>query len=175
MPQSPAPTGNGNGNGPVVFVCTGNICRSPLAERLATVLDPTTQFRSAGTYAMEGMEMDAGMAQQLERLGGSPAGHRAECMRTAHGWNPRLVLALTREHRDFIVQRCPDLAGGTVVLKPYARLVERGLVQPWDAPSPANAHSTETGTYDDDIADPYRLGWREEKRCADDIDAALRR
>ena len=58
---------------PVVFVCTGNICRSPLAERLAAHLDPHTSFASAGTHAMVGSDMDAGMAAELSRLGGDPS------------------------------------------------------------------------------------------------------
>ena len=66
----------------ILYVCTGNICRSPLAERLLTMrLDAALGQRSsvfgvtsAGTHGWDGSEMDPAAASQLIRLGGDPAG-----------------------------------------------------------------------------------------------------
>jgi len=164
---------------PVVFVCTGNICRSPLAERLAAHLDPHTSFASAGTHAMVGSDMDAGMAAELSRLGGDPSDFSPRLIDAQMAGSARLLIALTRSHRDFITGAFPAAGSTTVVLKPYARWVRAGFVRPWDAPSPqvlsdTRAQAAVTGTFDDDVADPYRMGWQEARRAADEIDEAIR-
>lgn len=163
----------------VVFVCTGNTCRSPLAERLAAHLDPSTAFSSAGTHTIVGQPMDPGMAAQLTRLGGDPAGFAGRLLDEGIAARARLLVGLTRSHFDLITGAFPEAAGRTVVLKPYARLAAAGAVAPWEAPSlevlrGAAGRAAITGTADDDIADPYRLGWEEAARAADEIDAALR-
>src|SRR4051795_5389163 len=63
----------------VLFVCTGNICRSPIAERLlaARLPDPSIRAASAGTRAMVGYGIDQTAAHVLRRLGGEPDGHGA--------------------------------------------------------------------------------------------------
>lgn len=38
----------------VLFVCTGNTCRSPLAEKILQDLRPDLDVRSAGTRALDG-------------------------------------------------------------------------------------------------------------------------
>ncbi|MDQ3422084.1 MAG: low molecular weight phosphatase family protein, partial [Actinomycetota bacterium] len=55
----------------MLVVCTGNICRSPLAERLLQRrLGDRAVVRSAGVQGLEASAMDPYAAAQLERLGG---------------------------------------------------------------------------------------------------------
>jgi protein-tyrosine phosphatase len=66
----------------VLFVCFGNVCRSPLAERLlrwrlAEQLDDLSEHvevTSAGVCAVVGRPMDAKAAAELARLGGGADG-----------------------------------------------------------------------------------------------------
>ncbi len=59
----------------VLFVCTGNICRSPTAERLAAGLSSMADLRasSAGTRAVIAHPMHPDAAQALMDLGGEVA------------------------------------------------------------------------------------------------------
>jgi len=54
----------------VLTVCTGNICRSPTAERLLALgLGPTVKVASAGTHALRGQPVVAPMCAMIEDAG----------------------------------------------------------------------------------------------------------
>ena len=67
----------------ILFVCTANICRSPMAEQLLlTVLGDdadAARYRvtSAGTHGYNGQEMDPLAAAELHRLGGDATNFRS--------------------------------------------------------------------------------------------------
>jgi len=68
----------------VLFVCTGNICRSPTAERLtcafATEHGLGLDASSAGTRAVIGYGMEPTAAEVLRSMGGDPEGSgRGNC------------------------------------------------------------------------------------------------
>lgn len=160
--------------GRVLFVCTGNICRSAYAERRAQHLSPGTEFVSAGTHAMRGWGVDDEMAAELDRRGGSAIGFAAQQLTAALARSASLILCATREHRAYIAEEWPDLLSRTFVMKPYVR----------DLESPQNAIAWEplpstlfrpALTRHDDIGDPYRLGRSEAARAADEIDDVLTR
>ena len=88
--------------GKVLFVCTGNICRSAYAERRAQHLSPETEFVSAGTHAMRGWGVDDEMTAELKRRGGSAAGFAAQQLTAALARSADLILCATREHRAYI-------------------------------------------------------------------------
>ncbi|MEU4834249.1 hypothetical protein [Streptosporangium sp. NPDC023615] len=86
----------------ILFVCTANICRSPLAERLTrSALGPCPAVRvsSAGTHARPGMEMDRRARGTLTRLGGDPAGFTSSLLTPARVAAADLVLTATSRHR----------------------------------------------------------------------------
>ena len=87
----------------VLVVCTGNVCRSPLAERvgqahLSRVLpDPKVlRLDSAGTRAVVGSGMDPASARALQALGGDPADFRAQQLTDAIVGSADLTLTMTR-------------------------------------------------------------------------------
>lgn len=156
----------------VMFVCTGNTCRSPFAERLAAHLDPGTRYTSTGTHLLADLGIDPPMAACLNRLGARTDDFSSTQLDAAGIGDADLIVCLTRSHRDHVVTTWPEAAGRTVVLRPYARLVEAGRVRAWDPPS-ADVAAPSAGHLDD-IADPYRLGRDEAERAAAEIEAALR-
>lgn len=114
----------------VLFVCTGNICRSPTAERLATALCALAQipdFRasSAGTRAMIAHPMHPDAARVLRDLGGDPDNFVARQITPAIAMNADLVLALTKDHRDAVLEIAPRQLHRTFTLTEAALLSNR--------------------------------------------------
>ncbi|GAA2267500.1 low molecular weight phosphatase family protein [Nonomuraea roseoviolacea subsp. roseoviolacea] len=88
----------------ILFVCTGNLCRSPLAERLArAALGAGFLVESAGTRAAPGMPMPEHARRALLRLGGDPAGFASRPLTAALVAQADLVLAATVLHRAEVV------------------------------------------------------------------------
>lgn len=96
----------------VLVVCTGNLHRSPLAERLlAFRLAPAGgrfHVSSAGTIAENGAPMDPAAASLLTELGGDPAGAAARRLTAPLVSDAELVLGAATEHREAAVRlsRC---------------------------------------------------------------------
>lgn len=156
----------------VLFVCTGNICRSAYAERRAQHMAPGVDFLSAGTHAMRGWGMDDTMTAELEARGGTADGFQAQQLTAGLARSADLLLCATREHRAFVAEEWPDILNRTFVMKPYARDVSAESTNaPW-VPVPVSLFRPAL-TRADDIADPYRLGQSEAARAADEIDEVL--
>jgi protein-tyrosine-phosphatase len=154
----------------VLFLCTGNICRSAYAERRARHLVPDHDVVSAGTHAMRGWGVDEAMAEELEARGGTAAGFSAQQLTEPLARSASLLLCATREHRAFVTDAWPDLEPRTFVMKPYARELAAADLAAW---SPLPAADASALTRADDIADPYRMGQPDAARAADEIDAIL--
>lgn len=120
----------------ILFVCTGNICRSPLAERLTTArlraaLGPDAGalvIVSAGTDARAGEPIHPASAAVLRRLGGNPDGFVAQSLSDRLLSTAHLVLTATRAHRAAAVAQHPRAAGRTFTLREFSALA--GAVAP---------------------------------------------
>jgi protein-tyrosine-phosphatase len=84
----------------IVFVCTGNRARSPLAEslfrRYASGLN--THVSSFGTYDVDGLPVLSGALEAGTRLGVDLSGHRARPLRQASLESADLVLGFEPSH-----------------------------------------------------------------------------
>src|SRR4051812_36140373 len=85
----------------ILFVCTGNICRSPYAERRLRQLLPDTgvPISSAGTGAVMGSGIESATSEALRRLGADVTGFAARAVTPQLVEGAELVLTLTRGHR----------------------------------------------------------------------------
>jgi protein-tyrosine phosphatase len=116
----------------VLTVCLGNVCRSPLAERLlddrlrAAGAGDRFLVSSAGVIAMAGHEMEPNAAEQLVRLGGDPAGFVARQLRASHVNDAGLVLTATVEVRRRVLEEAPGALRRTFTLREFAALVSEG-------------------------------------------------
>ena len=160
----------------VLYVCTGNICRSPLAERLARQelerrLGPEAgriEVTSAGTHGLTGREMYAEAATVLTGAGGDPAGFVARLMEADHVTQADLVLTATREHRAAVVRLDHSASPRTFTIREFGRLaaeVDPSVLPLADPLARLRAAVEEAATHrglvgpespaDDDVPDPY--------------------
>nr|WP_246383540.1 low molecular weight phosphatase family protein [Microbacterium proteolyticum] len=112
----------------VLTVCTGNICRSPLAALTlsARTDDVEVHFASSGTRARDGAPMtEEAIDLAVER--GVPSavahGHRARLLTPTHLQNVDLVVAMTREHRRAVVEMDPSRLRMTFTARELVRTI----------------------------------------------------
>ena len=110
----------------VLIVCTGNICRSPLAEQLlqskATALNIPLTVTSAGTRAMVGRHMTPEAAALSVHYGALTTAHAPTQLTEALVAQADLILTATREHRSEVVSLLPKAVRKTFTLTQFARL-----------------------------------------------------
>lgn len=115
-----------------VVICTGNVCRSRMAEQLlraraekfAPALAERLQIRSAGVEALHGASMDPYAALLSRHHGGDPAAHRAKQLTAPMVAGADLVLTAAAEHRAAAVRLVPRAASRTFMLTEFAALLD---------------------------------------------------
>jgi protein-tyrosine phosphatase len=106
----------------LLFVCTGNTCRSPMAERLMADRCknlPGWTFSSAGIFADAGAPPSPPAVEALREVGIDLTGHRARPVTPALIRDADLILAMTQTHSDLLTQIDPAAANKTRTLHSY--------------------------------------------------------
>lgn len=116
----------------ILFVCTGNMCRSPLAERLARARlaaavegraeAVAVEVESAGTHGVTGAPVHPDTAEILRELGGDPEGFTARALTKEMVGAADLILTATRAHRDFVAATRPGAAARTFTILEFCAL-----------------------------------------------------
>ena len=117
----------------VLHLCVGNICRSPMAERLLALalrkrvgdrIDELYLSQGAGTGSWHvGEPMNAPAARQLVLRGGDADGFRARKVTTQMIDTADLILCATAEQVHHVLDLRPDAAHRTFVLGEFGRLL----------------------------------------------------
>jgi protein-tyrosine phosphatase len=100
----------------LLVVCTGNICRSPIAAAALRQRIPDACVTSAGLHALVGREIDpdsasAALAQEIKL-----DAHAAQQFTDELGRKADYILVMETHHRHEIIQRWPHLSGKTFLL-----------------------------------------------------------
>lgn len=166
----------------VLFVCTGNICRSPFGERLLRArLSGRSDIvvASAGVMAVAGHAMDADAEAQLLEYGGDATGFAARQITTAMVNEADLVLTATKQHRQRVLEDAPAALKRTFTILEFADLIQHvdgasGNV-PREIVVSAARHRSLSSIPDHDVPDPYRRGHEAHAEAATLIAAAVDR
>jgi protein-tyrosine phosphatase len=127
----------------VLFVCIGNLCRSPMAEALLRRAMPLLKVASAGLCAQPGMPADPNAVAVMRRHGIDISEHRARLLNTSMCTTHDVVLVMDKALKHDVLSRYPQLRGRVHTLA------------------------------DESIADPYRLPYDAFVECYASIAEAV--
>lgn len=100
----------------ILVVCTGNVCRSPIGERLLRQHLPDRYIASAGIFGLEGCPADDSAQDVAWRHGISLDGHVARRLTRNLMQGSDLILVMEPEHLRFIAAMAPEIRGKSLLL-----------------------------------------------------------
>ncbi|HEU5108590.1 MAG TPA: low molecular weight phosphatase family protein [Micromonosporaceae bacterium] len=185
-----------DGSVSVLYVCHANLCRSPLAERLAELAAArrlpaggtagAITFSSAGTDAYAGDPMHRHAVRVLSEYGASTRPFFSRRVDPTLLGRATLVLTATREQRAHCVRAAPAIVRRAFTLREFGRLcgavgeadlpaeqsAERAVALV-DAAAAARGRFQPVPAHQDDLADPVARPLDAFRTCAGEVWSVL--
>lgn len=137
----------------VIMICSGNICRSPMAAVLgAHLLGERALVISAGTLGIHGQSAALHAQRAVAAVGLTLDGHRSQGVNLTLTRAADHLVVMAPHHEREVLERDPTAAPKIVRLWTYTR--EPGRL--------------------DEIADPVGQDYAAFERCRQDLDECLR-
>ncbi len=181
----------------ILFVCTGNTCRSPLAEGLfrdmASKEGLDVEVRSAGVSALDGWPVSENTLKILEEKGISEKMSSNAISEQWVDWAD-VILTMTVSHKRNVIGRFPQAVEKTFTLKEYVeddaavlaniaeierlyteRELKKALDQKMTEEEQARLTELENSLPNYDIVDPFGGSLDTYRKCSEEIEQSLRK
>ena len=143
----------------IMFICTGNICRSAMAEGMMRKLikekNIDAEVYSCGIYAETGNDPTYNAQEAASEYGADISNHRATNIRDSKIEEMDIILCATISHKQSVLYLHPELEGKVFTMKEYAKLDKNGQ--------------------DMDIKDPWGYDEFVYRKCASEIEECLKK
>jgi protein-tyrosine phosphatase len=171
----------------IMFVCTGNICRSPMGELLLTRYLRGTSIRvsSAGTKGLAMHAIDPSAKRIMDSIGIDSSGFRSRRLTRSMVQTADLVLCFEQEQRKSIVTLVPTAVRYTFLLGDFANMCEycaqRGLIKGTTIQERLQSVIAQSSMVrpmlpdSQDIEDPHKKEFEKYHAAADATNAGIRR
>jgi glycine hydroxymethyltransferase len=139
----------------ILFICTGNVCRSPMAEALFRhAIKGRGGFRvvSAGIGALDGQPPTPHSVRAMRELGVDISGQRSRKLTTELVRSADIILGMTHGHVDTVALLYPSVAEKTFLLREFDETLE---------------------PYEKDISDPIGSPFDIYVECRDQIEQGI--
>src|SRR5438876_4124551 len=139
----------------ILFVCTGNVCRSPMAEgifRLATQGRGNYRVFSAGLNAVDGHPPSGYAVQALRELGVDISNLRSRMVTPELIHQADYIIGMTHNHIDTVMMSYPEAAEKTFLLREFDETLD---------------------LFEKDISDPIGGSYEVYLNCRDQIEQGI--
>jgi protein-tyrosine-phosphatase len=109
----------------ILFICTGNTCRSPMAEAILKDLKPEWAVKSAGIHATDGTEASKHVQTILKEKKIPISHHSSELTKELINWAD-YVFSMTEGHKQEVTYLYPFSADKTFTLKEFVDMPPEG-------------------------------------------------
>lgn len=110
----------------ILFVCSGNSCRSPMAEGILKAILPTAlkqnvTVQSAGTLGIHGSPATDFAVEVARDHGADIAGHRSQGITEKLVKSSDLIFAMAEDHKHYLQDRFPGFRENVFLLRAFDR------------------------------------------------------